>query len=66
MTPGMSESDAGEARRTAALMGLAVVLALAILGVVLVRALRHESKLGDCLMQGRANCMPIELPTLPR
>ena len=64
MTPGMSESDAGEARRTAALMGLAVILALAIAGVVLVRALRYQSQLEDCLMQGRGNCMPIELPLL--
>jgi hypothetical protein len=49
-------------RRTAALMGLVIVLSLAIAGVVLVRDLGAESKLEDCLMSGRTNCAPIELP----
>jgi hypothetical protein len=49
-------------RRTAALIGLIIVLALAIAGVVLVRDLGKESKLEDCLMSGRTNCAPIELP----
>jgi hypothetical protein len=48
-------------RRTAALMGLVIVLALAIAGVVLVRDLSAESKLEDCLMSGRTNCAPIEV-----
>lgn len=52
-------------RRTAALMGLAVVLSLALAGVVLVRDLGKESKLEDCLMSGRTNCAPIELPQQP-
>ena len=54
------ERDA--ARRTAALMGFALILALAIAGVILVRALRHTSMLEDCLMAGRRNCAPIEEP----
>jgi hypothetical protein len=52
-------------RRTAALMGLVIVLALAIVGVVLVRDLGAESKLEDCLMSGRTNCAPIEVPPHP-
>jgi hypothetical protein len=52
-------------RRTAALMGLVVVLSLAIVGVVLVRDLGAESKLEDCLMQGRTNCAPVEIPPQP-
>jgi hypothetical protein len=52
-------------RRTAALMGLVIVLALAIAGVVLVRDLGAESKLEDCLMSGRTNCAPIEVPPRP-
>jgi hypothetical protein len=48
-------------RRTAALMGLVIVLSLAIAGVVLVRDLGAESKLEDCLMSGRTNCAPIEV-----
>jgi hypothetical protein len=49
-------------RRTAALMGLALVLSLAIAGIVLVRDLGKEAKLEDCLMSGRTNCAPIEVP----
>ena len=49
-------------RRTAALMGFALVLMLAIAGIVLVRELGKQSRLEDCLMSGRTNCAPIELP----
>ena len=51
-----------EARRTGALMGLIVILLLAIAGIVLVRELDKKSNLEDCLMSGRRNCAPIELP----
>jgi len=51
-----------EARRTAALMGLVVILVLAIAGVVLVRELRWKAQLEDCLLAGRHNCAPIEVP----
>lgn len=54
------EQDA--ARRTAALMGFVVILVLAIAGVVLVRELRNNANLEDCLMAGRRNCAPIEIP----
>ena len=58
-----SEIEKGEARRTNASMGLIVILLLAIAGVLLVRELRQESQIEDCLMQGRRNCMPIEVPS---
>ena len=54
--------DEDAARQTAALMGFIVILLLAIAGVVLVRELRHKAQLEDCLMAGRRNCAPIELP----
>ena len=57
-----AEDQEDEDRRTAALMGFIVVLVLAIAGVVLVRALTEKSKLEDCLMSGRRNCAPIEVP----
>jgi hypothetical protein len=50
------------ARQTAALMGFVVILLLAIAGVVLVRELRDKAALEDCLMAGRRNCAPIEVP----
>jgi hypothetical protein len=58
-----SEIEEGETRRTNASMGLIVILLLAIAGVLLVRELRRESQIEDCLMQGRRNCMPIDIPS---
>ena len=52
--------DDDAARRTAALMGFIVILVLAIAGVILVRELRINANLEDCLMAGRRNCAPIE------
>jgi hypothetical protein len=57
-----SDIEEGEARRTNASMGLIVILLLAIAGVLLVRELRIKSQIEDCLMAGRRNCMPIEVP----
>jgi hypothetical protein len=54
--------DGADQRRSAALIGLIVILALAIAGVVLVRELRERSRIEDCLMSGRTNCAPIEAP----
>jgi hypothetical protein len=63
MNDGSKDGDRGaDERRSAALIGLIIVLALAIAGVVLVRALRERSRLEDCLMSGRTNCAPIEAP----
>ena len=48
------------------LIGIIVVLALAICGIVLINALRRESALEDCVMSGRTNCAPIEVPASGR
>ncbi len=65
----MGERGAGDkddaSRRTAALMGFIVILVLAIAGVILVRELDKKSSLEDCLMSGRRNCAPIEVPLRP-
>ena len=60
-----SEEQQDEDRRTAALMGFIIVLMLAIAGLVLVRELAKKSQLEDCLMSGRRNCAPIEVPQRP-
>ena len=52
--------DGAEQRRSAALIGLIIILALAIAGVVIVRELREKSQLEDCLMSGRTNCNTIQ------
>jgi heme/copper-type cytochrome/quinol oxidase subunit 2 len=54
--------DEDAARRTAALMGFIVILVLAIAAIFLVRELRSNANLEDCLMSGRHNCAPIEAP----
>lgn len=51
-----------ESPRRGPLIGLVVVLVLVVAGVWLFHALREESRLEDCLMSGRSNCVPIELP----
>lgn len=48
--------------RRAAVIGLAVVLILSVIGCFLMTALHKKSDLEDCLMSGRKNCMPIEVP----
>lgn len=60
--PSEHGDDEADQRRSAALIGLIIILALAIAGVVLVRELRERSRLEDCLMSGRTNCAPIEVP----
>jgi flagellar biogenesis protein FliO len=55
--------DEADQRRSSALIGLIIILALAIAGVWLVRELREKSALEDCLMSGRTNCAPIEVPS---
>ena len=64
MRSGSEDGDdrEGDERRSAALIGLIIMLALAIAGVLLVRELRERSQLEDCLMSGRTNCAPIEVP----
>jgi hypothetical protein len=49
-------------RRTAALMGFVIILLLAIGGVVLLREIGRTMRIEDCLMAGRHNCVPIEVP----
>jgi hypothetical protein len=60
MDPGDNDHD-HDSRRPA-MIGLAVVLVLVVLGYFLVAALRQNSQMEDCLMSGRKNCAPIETP----
>ena len=56
------ENEQDAERRTAALMGFIIILVLAIAGVVLVREISRTVRIEDCLMAGRHNCVPIEVP----
>ena len=57
------EHDEENDRVTASLAGMAIALLLVVVGVFLVQKLEASSKLEDCLLQGRTNCAPIEVPT---
>jgi hypothetical protein len=50
-----------EERFTKSLAGLAVALFLLVIGLWLAEALARESKLEDCMLQGRMNCERIEM-----
>ena len=59
--------DGGEGNRPpdsrrGAVIGLILVLVLVVVGYFLFAALHEESNREDCLMSGRTNCAPIELP----
>lgn len=61
LTYGLDETDpeaqAEADRQTASLGGLAVVLFLVVLGLFLVKELRAESLLEDCLLSGQGRCL---------
>jgi hypothetical protein len=56
------DDDNDEDRQTRSLAGMAVVLALLVIGLFLVQKLSAASKLEDCILAGRTNCAPIDLP----
>jgi hypothetical protein len=55
--------DDGEGSRRGALIGLAITALIVVAGYFLMNALRDESKREDCLMSGRSNCAPLDIPT---
>jgi hypothetical protein len=61
--PDPPQHDNGHDSRRPAVIGLLVVLALVAAAYFLVNALRNNAKLEDCLMSGRRNCAPIEVPS---
>jgi hypothetical protein len=48
--------DEDNNRRTGALAGLAIALALIVAGLFLVQYFRHENAIEDCLLAHRTNC----------
>lgn len=51
-------------RFTTSLAGLAVALFLIVLGLYVIEGLAEQSKLEDCVLQGRANCVRVDLTQL--
>jgi hypothetical protein len=62
MTDLREEKEDEDIRFTVSLAGLALALLLVVVGLYLLEALAAESKLEDCFLQGRMNCVPIEVP----
>jgi hypothetical protein len=60
------DPDPGPDSRRPAVIGLILVLALVVAGYFLMTALRQNANLEDCLMSGRKNCAPIEVPSSGR
>lgn len=56
-----SEREEEDRRFTASLAGLAVALFLIWIGLFVTEQLAAEGKLEDCALQGRANCMRVDL-----
>ena len=61
--PNDRDDDDGGGSRRGALIGLVVTAMLVIAGYYLMTVLRDQGKMEDCLMSGRSNCAPIDIPT---
>ena len=59
---GPRDHDPGPDSRRPAVIGLILVLVLVVAGYFLMTALQQNATLEDCLMSGRKNCAPIEVP----
>jgi hypothetical protein len=53
-----SRPEAGN--RRASLVALGVIVVLFVIGWILTRELYSNSKIEDCVMSGRTNCVPID------
>jgi cell division septal protein FtsQ len=49
--------------RRASLVALGVVIVLFVIGWVLTRELYSNSKIEDCVLSGRTNCVPVDTPS---
>ena len=58
------EREEEDQRFTASLAGLAAALFLILIGLYVTEQLAAESKLEDCMLQGRLDCMRVELTPL--
>jgi cell division septal protein FtsQ len=57
------DADRGHTNRRAAWVALGVIVLLFVIGWVLTRELYTNSKIEDCVMSGRTNCVTIDTNT---
>jgi hypothetical protein len=60
-----SERQEDADRFTASLAGFAAALLIGVIALWVVEKLAQQSKLEDCLLQGRMNCERVELSPMP-
>jgi hypothetical protein len=58
-----NDQDDGDGNRRGAVIGLVITALLVIAGYYLMTVMRHQGQVEDCLMSGRSNCAPIDIPT---
>jgi hypothetical protein len=58
------EREEDDRRFTSSLAGLAVALFLIWIGLYVTEQLAAQAKLEDCVLQGRADCMRVDLAPL--
>jgi hypothetical protein len=58
-----NEHDDGGGNRRGALIGLLITAVLVLAGYYLMTVLREQGKMQDCMMSGRTNCAPLDIPT---
>lgn len=58
------ERDEDDRRFTASLAGLAVALFLIWIGLYVTEQLAKQSQLEDCALQGRSDCVRVDLTSL--
>ena len=51
-----------EPSRLPVLIGFVIIVALVVMAYWLTMALRHQGQMEDCLMSGRSNCAPLDVP----
>jgi hypothetical protein len=54
------DPDRGNTNRRASMVALGVVVVLFVIGWILTRELYSNSKIEDCVLSGRTNCVPID------
>jgi hypothetical protein len=62
MTDQLPDEPRSPDPRRRALVGLIVVAVMVLVGLLLVHVLQRMSRIQDCAMSGRTNCVPIEPP----
>ncbi len=58
------EREEDDRRFTSSLAGLAVALFLILISLYVTEQLAAESKLEDCVLQGRMDCVRVDMATL--